>query len=253
VAYYFCRKGSVSGYMEKKKIGDYTEPMQCGHCRNKTIHMVIGTYFHKYSDDDTEFWILYYWELLKCMTCFKPILIQLSGTDRHLGSLDRKFLNEHFVSLLEDYGEFNRLYPAILEAPEASPDMPENVASDYNEARSILPYSPRSSAALLRLALQKLCKHLGKPGKNINDDIKALVKDGLSPRVQQALDAVRVIGNNAVHPGEIDLNDDYELALSLFDLMNFIVQETITRPRMISKIYNELPKDKLDQIKKRDS
>ena len=54
--------------------------------------------------------------------------------------------------------------------------------------------------------LQKLCKVLGQSGNNINEDIKALVESGLDPRVQKALDAVRVVGNNAVHPGQMDGN-----------------------------------------------
>jgi hypothetical protein len=130
--------------------------------------------------------------------------------------------------------------------------MPLEIAPDYDEARAILPFSPRASAALLRLVLQKLCKHLGQPGKNINDDIGALVKSGLSPVVQQALDSVRVIGNNAVHPGELDLNDKPEIALALFKLLNFIVDEMITRPREIQGIYDMLPESSRKAIDNRD-
>jgi hypothetical protein len=38
--------------------------------------------------------------------------------------------------------------------------------------------------------------------------------------VQQSLDIVRVIGNDAVHPGQIDLTDDIETATKLFVLIN---------------------------------
>ena len=38
------------------------------------------------------------------------------------------------------------------------------------------------------IGLQRLCKELGQPGENINDDIEALVADGLDPVVQQELD-----------------------------------------------------------------
>jgi hypothetical protein len=99
------------------------------------------------------------------------------------------------------------IYPLRGGAPTANADMPDDIRRDYEEASAILDLSPRGSAALIRLAIQKLCKHLGQPGKNINDDIKALVKDGIDSRIQKALDAVRVIGNNAVHPGQIDIQD----------------------------------------------
>ena len=88
------------------------------------------------------------------------------------------------------------------------------------ESRTILDLSPRGAAALLRLCIQKLCKQLGQPGKNINDDIAALVKAGLDPKIQKALDIVRVIGNECVHPGTMDLRDDREIAAKLFVLVN---------------------------------
>ena len=135
---------------------------------------------------------------------------------------------------------------------QPSPDMPEDVAEDFKEARAVLPYSPRSSAALLRLALEKLCIHLELPGKNLNEHIASLVKQGLSPKVQKAFDIVRVIGNNAVHPGSIDLRDDQQSALSLFDLLNLIVEQMITLPRMVEETYQNLPQGARDQIVQRD-
>ena len=101
--------------------------------------------------------------------------------------------------------------------------------------------------------MQKLGKALGEPGENINADIASLVQKGLSPQVQQALDALRVIGNNAVHPGQLDLTDDRDTALALFGLLNFIVEQQITRPNELAAIYNRLPASALAAIQKRDS
>ncbi len=144
------------------------------------------------------------------------------------------------------------IFPRLTTAPLPNEDMPDEIKEDFNEARQVFPISPRSSAALLRLAIQKLCKHLGYPGKDINDDIGKMVANGLSPLIQQALDAVRVIGNESVHPGKIDLRDDPDTALQLFNLVNFIVQETITKPRQVQEIYSKLPQGKLQQIEQRD-
>ncbi|MDU8911429.1 hypothetical protein [Aestuariicoccus sp. MJ-SS9] len=64
---------------------------------------------------------------------------------------------------------YDRLtYPQTGEAPAANPDMPDDIRRDYDEASTILDRSPRGAAALIRLAIQKLCKELGQPGKNIN-------------------------------------------------------------------------------------
>jgi hypothetical protein len=123
---------------------------------------------------------------------------------------------------------------------------------DCIEAGEIVDLSARGAAALWRLAIQKLMPHLGENGKNINDDVGALVKKGLDARAQKALDAVRVIGNNAVHPGAIDLNDDKAAAIKLFDLVNYIVETQITAPKKIDEIYGTLPAGSVAAIAKRD-
>ena len=148
---------------------------------------------------------------------------------------------------------YDRLvFPQSGEAPQPNPDMPDDIRRDYDEASTILDQSPRGAAALIRLAIQKLCKELGQPGKNINDDIGALVKGGLDPRVQQALDAVRVIGNSAVHPGQIDLRDDRATAETLFKLLNLIVDKTISEPKHVAEVYASLPEGAVKAIEKRD-
>ena len=130
--------------------------------------------------------------------------------------------------------------------------MPADVQADYREAAAIADRSPRGAGALLRLALQKLMPHLGGNGKNLDQDIGKLVADGLDLRVQQALDALRVIGNNAVHPGEIDLTEDPEKVATLFGLLNYIVEERITRPRQLEELYQSLPEGALKAIERRD-
>lgn len=149
------------------------------------------------------------------------------------------------------HGE-NIIYPlsSIMEPPNA--DLPSDIKDDYNEAASILGFSPRGSAALLRLCIQKLSKYLGESGNNINADIKNLVSKGLPPKVQEALDSVRVIGNESVHPGTIDLRDNREIAIKLFKLVNFIATKLISEPKEIDEIYSSLPSGKLESIKKRD-
>jgi hypothetical protein len=146
------------------------------------------------------------------------------------------------------------LYPPTRYEVEANSDLPDDIRADFEEARSVLELSPRSAAALLRLCIQKLCKYLGEPGKNLNDDIGVLVKKkGLDPRVQKALDIVRVVGNNAVHPGELDLSDDRETSAKLFELVNRIAFDMITHPKEVDALFAEkLPQGAKDQIAKRD-
>jgi hypothetical protein len=147
------------------------------------------------------------------------------------------------------------VYPSIAAAGvDPSPDLSDDIKRDFKEAASILNASPRGAAALLRLCIQKLCIEFGEPGQNLNDDIGRLVNGkGLDRHIQQALDIVRVVGNNAVHPGQIDLRDDRDTALKLFGLVNEIAEELITRPRRIEKLYvGVVPESARAQIAKRD-
>lgn len=144
------------------------------------------------------------------------------------------------------------IYPTESSIPMPVDDMPQDVKNVYLEARNVFPHSPRASAALLRLSVQLLCKEVGEEGKNINEDIASLVSKGLPVQIQQALDSIRVIGNNAVHPGEIDLEEHDDVAGILFTLLNIIVEQLITQPKKIQEIYGMLPEGALTSIAKRD-
>ncbi len=142
-------------------------------------------------------------------------------------------------------------FPDTGNSPFPNPEMPETVKILYLEAASISNKSPRGAAALLRLAIQVLCKELGESGKNINADIGKLVEKGLPEIVQQSLDVVRVTGNDAVHPGQID-TDNPDTVGQLFELTNVIIEYMIALPKKVSGIYSTLPSGKIDGINKRD-
>lgn len=145
------------------------------------------------------------------------------------------------------------VWPLATEAPDPNPDLPDDVRADYDEAGLVVNTSPRSAAALLRQAVQRLCVHLGEKGKSIDADIAALVQKGLDQRIQRALDVVRVIGNNAVHPGQIDLKDDRATAEKLFGLVNLIADALISQPKHIDAMFDDLPEGAKQAIEKRDA
>ncbi len=134
----------------------------------------------------------------------------------------------------------NIIYPVSGKAPLPLEDMPEETKKEFLEARSILDASPRSATALLRSALEKLISHLGE-NEDIIDNIENLKNRGLDAKFQQALHSVRMIGEEAVNPGQIDPGDDEETALILFNLTNLIVDILITQPRRVDEILEKLP------------
>ena len=142
------------------------------------------------------------------------------------------------------------VYPLVGDAPLPNNDLPDDIKQIYLEARAITAQSPRSSAALLRLVVDKLCDHLGVEGGNLNQKIGNLVSLGLPSKLQKAFDAVRITGNHAVHPGQIDV-DNTQTAKSLFELVNVIASHMITEEKKIDAIYESLPDNSRKQIQER--
>jgi len=229
--------------------------LKCGHCGNTTTFQLKGSCEQEetiqYNTDAFELssvrrFSKTIWYLLSCGTCSAATV---------------ECVVEYCVAHYEagesmvDSDELDRqiVYPIPCLAPNPIAGMPEDVKKDYEEASAVLAHSPRACAALLRLALQRLCVHLGQPGKVLNNDIKALIQQrGLKPQIQQALDIVRVTGNNAVHPGEMNLDDNQEIALSLFTVINLIVEEMIVIPNQIQELYSALPEEDRERIARRD-
>lgn len=168
------------------------------------------------------------------------------------------WLENCFISLCMECKDFalwfgsKMSFPTSNSAPAPHPDLPEEMKSDYKEAAQILSQSPRGAAALLRLVVEKLCHHLGYKQKSIDANIAKMVEDGLPHEVERALDIVRVVGNGAVHPGHLDLKDDQTTATKLFEIVNYIVLDRITRPKELEQIFNaKVPQGAKDSIAKR--
>ncbi|WP_313125311.1 DUF4145 domain-containing protein [Proteiniclasticum ruminis] len=133
-------------------------------------------------------------------------------------------------------------------------DMPEDIKKEYYEAAQVFNKSPRAAAALLRLGLQKLCKHLGEKGENLNEDIRSLAeKKILSSGIIRVADTVRITGNNSVHPGEMNDEDIDYIASKMFYLLNYIVTNAITEPRELEKLYEMLPENVRKTAEAKDS
>ena len=132
-------------------------------------------------------------------------------------------------------------------------DLKDDIRSIYNEAALIYQDSPRASAALLRLCVDMLCIQLGEEDGNLFDRIGNLVKQGLSGQTKKALEVCRVVGNDAVHPGMIDIDENPEIVFTLFGLINYIAHEMITKPREIEELFSSLPEEKRNSIEQRDN
>ncbi|GAA1018510.1 hypothetical protein Aple_081310 [Acrocarpospora pleiomorpha] len=149
-------------------------------------------------------------------------------------------------------GTWTLIFPFRSVGPLANPDMPTKALEVYLEAQRVAPVSRRSAAALLRLALQIVVDDLVPGNEAINNKIGRLVEQGLLPQIQQSMDVLRVVGNNAVHPGQIDLEEDPDLVEALFMLVNLVVDQVISRPKQAQALFDALPEQNRRQIARRD-
>ncbi len=197
----------------------------CIECKKETPHSTVCSYNEEYqriSDMNTSDWSRKN-QIIQCQNC-KSVSFRTITTDSEI-DYDIPYPKEVI-----------KYYPDLITTPDPNQDLPYGIQEDYQEAQAIFFRSPRGAAALLRLAIQKLCKHLGEKGKNINDDIAALVKKGHLAQNQQAFDIIRIVGNNAVHPGELDLKNDPKTVNTLFQLTNLIAESMITHPKKVKQV-----------------
>ncbi len=146
--------------------------------------------------------------------------------------------------------------PGVLVSGPPRPSMPEDVKALYFEASEVARVSPRAAAALLRVAVETLVNGLQPGNRTLFQKIGDLVKGGLAAQVQQAMDMLRVTGNDAVHPVQtIVLESDEEAGLvpGLFEMLNFIVEQVVDRQAHIDRLFGQLPESARKVIEKRDS
>ena len=141
--------------------------------------------------------------------------------------------------------------PDVSGYPPANNDMPGDVKKIYGEAAAVANKSPRAAAALLRLALQELCKSLKCEGDNLQKQIERLAESKkVSSDVIQAADIVRLVGNDALHPDRVgvDIENDPGIVPALFWFINLIAEKAISEPKRtkeeIEKISAAFPASK---------
>jgi hypothetical protein len=130
-----------------------------------------------------------------------------------------------------------------------SPDMPEAVQRDYEEAAAVASASPRAAAALLRMCIEGLCKEVaGKP--KFDAAIAELVRRGIPVEIQLAMDVVRANGNEVMQAGRRYGDDDHATVSILFRLANSIVTWAITEKNQLRELYEKIPQEKREHLER---
>lgn len=142
------------------------------------------------------------------------------------------------------------IFPVSYDAPPMSPDMPQELQRDYEEAAAVSQASPRAAAALLRMCIEGLCKKLSGAG-TFEKAVEWLDEAGCPREIQLALDIIRQNGNEVMHAGQLYGNDDNATVAVLFRLANSVVSWAITEKRQLEDLYNQIPEDKRKALEAR--
>ena len=138
------------------------------------------------------------------------------------------------------------IYPQVGGAPPPHEEMPPRVRELYEEARGVLPASPRASAALLRVALEGLLEEAGYRQGRLADRLEKAREDGkLSPDTYKLAETLRYAGNAAAHyePWKINPSqgeEDREMVYHLFVFVNYVTDELIAKPRQIGEMARKI-------------
>ena len=153
--------------------------MKCPHC-NDGVHPSFDMCSFPKGPIGGFYWTF---EHMECPSCHQAIitLAGFGGTSKTVP----KFL----------------VFPKGAMRPNAPPEVPQALQSDYNEACAVLPISPKASAALSRRCLQGLLTAQQFHHHLLAQAIELALKSNTLPRgVADNLDAIRHIGNFAAHP-----------------------------------------------------
>jgi hypothetical protein len=151
------------------------------------------------------------------------------------------------------------VYPHARRGPAPHADMPQAARVLYQEAAAVATASLRAGAAMARAVVERLVKEIDDeaPARaNLETRIGRL-RPRVSTPLAQLLDVVRVTGNGALHSDDSDIVvfalDDQEgpaVFALLLEAANGLVDELITKPRVVSEVWNKLPQAIRDKSQK---
>ncbi|HEY7317728.1 MAG TPA: DUF4145 domain-containing protein [Candidatus Binatia bacterium] len=132
------------------------------------------------------------------------------------------------------------VWPRSASDPEPKLHASPAIQRNDEGGSQTLDASPRGATALLRLAIEKVCKELGEAGERTKDVLESFVQEDVDARVQKVLEAMRIIESNAVPPAQIGVGDNRAIGETLSGLVYLICEKMIIEPKHLQAMYTKL-------------
>ena len=121
-----------------------------------------------------------------------------------------------------------------------SQTFPSGIRPLYEDAHRVS--DPGSACLLLRAVCEDLCREKGAPGNGLHQMIGNLESSGAPPRLIKALNAIRVIGNNAARGSKRNYDLEKE---QLLEVAHVIVEED-WKDRVVESTHDAVQRGKGD-------
>ncbi len=159
--------------------------MKCPHCLTSFHHQwALETRFR---DADGNWRI----DSTTCPACMK-VIIRLQRGSWGIGPAG----NETWTT-----NESIDVRPLGSSRAPCPPEVPKEIAEDYAEACTVLPFSAKAAAALSRRCLQAVLRESGIQKRTLAEEIEEYIGLPSTPTLlSESVDAVRNVGNFAAHP-----------------------------------------------------
>jgi Domain of unknown function (DUF4145) len=159
--------------------------VKCPHCTIAIHESWTPTSVTNHRGDDTGWRV----DFMICPQCTKQIL-----------RIGRLVVINNTVKV----ADWIQAYPSGSTRGPVAPQVPKDIASDYNEAAKVLEISPKASAALSRRCLQSVLWGAGYSQKDLSKQIDAVLAEtnttkALPSGVHSIVDAIRNFGNFSAH------------------------------------------------------
>lgn len=178
------------------RYSSYAAVMKCPHCGDGVHEDWEAETLSGMIDSKEE--VAYEVEQMHCPGCGSGIIRMSVGKPRWAGLEGEEFL----AGITGEPAEQFTLYPRVPFSKVTAPEVPNSIRQDYEEAVTVLPFSPKASAALSRRCLQNILVEQGADEKkNLVEQIdEAVTKYGFNANLRKLMNAVRMMGNCAAHP-----------------------------------------------------
>lgn len=214
----------------------------CRSCSRNTRHEIVS----KIEDKNSDYWRsqVETWSIIRCLGChtyaFHRRLDELDRVEDEITENTTEAEGLYYINTIR-----TDVYPSVIKNHHTLPHtrfLPELIRTVYEQTLKALSQNANVLASIgLRACIESVCNHLEISGRNLQQRIDALFKNGhVSNGEKRRLHAIRFLGNDAAHEIKEPEHHDIRVALDIVEhLLNnvFILEHKAAYLNTVTENY----------------